>query len=110
MNEKTKQQYWKLARVKDLLPGQDGVVRAARVRVAYSEGKHNVLRRSIEQLIPLEVTEILEETDGEADEAEDKESEQETKELNKNEHSPPRRETARASETRRKELVKRKLL
>jgi hypothetical protein len=26
MNEKTKQQFWKLARVEDLLPGQDGVV------------------------------------------------------------------------------------
>ncbi|CAB3997857.1 Hypothetical predicted protein, partial [Paramuricea clavata] len=66
MNEKTKQQFWKFARVEDLLPGQDGVVRAARVRVACSEGKPNVLLRSIAQLIPLEFTERLEEMEGEA--------------------------------------------
>ena len=110
MNEKTKQQFWKLAKVEDLLPGQDGVVRAARVRVACSEGKPNVLRRSIEQLIPLEVTERLEETEGGPDEGEDKEPDQEPKGPNEIEDKRPRREAARASETRRQELVKLKLL
>ena len=59
--------------MEDLFPDQDGVVRAARVKVACSEGKPN-LRRSIEQLIPLEdeVTERLKEMEGEADEGEDK--------------------------------------
>ncbi len=69
--------------MEDLLPGQDGVVQAARVRVACSEGKPNVLRRSIEQLIPLEVTERLEETEGGPDEGEDKEPDKTQRDLMK---------------------------
>ena len=109
MNEKTKQQFWKLARVEDLLPGQDGIVQAARVRVACSEGRPRILQRSIERLIPLEFTERLEESEGEADKLEE-EPNQEPRELDEIGTKRKRREAARASESRRKELMKKKLI
>jgi len=49
---------WKLAKVEELLPGRDGQIRSARVKVASSDGrKPQVLRRVIQHLIPVEVSE-----------------------------------------------------
>ena len=61
--------------MEDLLPGQDGIVRAERVSVACSEGNPRILQRLIEQLIPLEVIKGLEESEG--DKVEEKELNQE---------------------------------
>ena len=54
-NESTKRASWKLAIIESLLVGQDGIARAAIVRVANSEGNPRRLRRSIKHLFPLEV-------------------------------------------------------
>ncbi|XP_028400806.1 uncharacterized protein LOC114523939 [Dendronephthya gigantea] len=116
MNEKTKQQFWKLAKVVELLPGQDGIVRAARIKLATSEGKPTILQRSIQQLVPLEVTERLE-----IKQTEDKnvESNPATKQVSspdkQTKHpqmvsSRPRREAAKASEALRREFVRQNLV
>ena len=47
--------FWKLAKVEELLPSSDGVVRSAKVRVNGEGGKPITLRRPIQHLIPLEV-------------------------------------------------------
>ena len=47
--------FWKLAKVEELLPSSDGVVRSAKVRVNGEGGKPITLRRPIQYLIPLEV-------------------------------------------------------
>ena len=49
----TKRQFWKLGVVTELLPGRDGNVRAAVVRI--SGDRKSLLRRSINHLIPIEV-------------------------------------------------------
>ena len=54
-NESTKRAFWKLAIIESLLVGQDGIARAAIVRVANSAGNPRRLRRSIKHLFPLEV-------------------------------------------------------
>ena len=46
---------WKLARVEELLRGEDGVVRAAKIRVNKGLKKASVLRRPIQLLVPTEV-------------------------------------------------------
>ena len=47
--------FWKLAKVEELLPSSDGVVRSAKVRVNGEGGEPITLRRPIQHLIPLEV-------------------------------------------------------
>ena len=48
--------FWNLARVEELIPSKDGVIRAAKVRVVNQEnGKSSCLRRPIQHLVPLEV-------------------------------------------------------
>ena len=47
--------FWKLAKVDELLPSSDGVLRSAKVRVNGEGGKPITLRRPIQHLIPLEV-------------------------------------------------------
>ena len=47
--------FWKLAKVEELLPSSDGVVRSEKVRVNGEGGKPITLRRPIQHLIPLEV-------------------------------------------------------
>ena len=47
--------FWKLAKVDELLPSSDGVVRSAKVRVNGEGGKPITHRRPIQHLIPLEV-------------------------------------------------------
>ena len=56
LKDDTKRTFWKLAIVEELLAGSDGQVRAARVRVANSERRAQLLRRSIKHLYPLEVS------------------------------------------------------
>ena len=51
-NDSSKRVFWKLALVKELLPGNDGRIRAAVVQVAGSRG---LRKRSIKHLIPIEV-------------------------------------------------------
>ena len=46
--------WWKLAKIVELIPSKDDVVRAARVEVI-SGDKRVMLRRAITHLIPLEV-------------------------------------------------------
>ena len=63
-NDSTKRVLWKLAIVKQLLPGSDNRIRAAVVQVA---GSKTLLKRSIKHLIPIEVklnVDVLTETDG----------------------------------------------
>ena len=52
-----KRTFWKLAKVEELLPGRDGQIRLAKVKVANKDRKPQVLRRVIQDLIPLEVSE-----------------------------------------------------
>ncbi|CAB4035747.1 Hypothetical predicted protein, partial [Paramuricea clavata] len=55
-NDKSSRSFWKLARVEELLPSKDGVIRAAKVRVVNQEnGKSTWLRRPIQPLVPLEI-------------------------------------------------------
>ncbi|CAB3987085.1 Hypothetical predicted protein [Paramuricea clavata] len=55
-NDKSSRSFWKVARVEELLPSKDGVIRAAKVRVVNQEnGKSTWLRRPIQHLVPLEI-------------------------------------------------------
>ena len=55
-NDKTKRNFWKLAKVEELLPGEDGVVRAAVIKTCSDNtNRSQLLRRSVKHLIPLEV-------------------------------------------------------
>ncbi|CAB4023458.1 hypothetical protein AWC38_SpisGene24962 [Paramuricea clavata] len=54
-NETTPRAFWKMARVEKLLPGRDGNVRAAEIKL----GSKFVTRRPIEQLVPIEVKSTL---------------------------------------------------
>lgn len=47
--------FWKLATGKQLLPGRDGMVKAAKIKVANSERKPLLLRQSIKHLFPIEL-------------------------------------------------------
>jgi len=46
---------WKLAIVKELLLNSDRKIRAAVVKVASSDGRPQILRRSVKHLFPIEV-------------------------------------------------------
>jgi len=46
---------WKIAKVLELIPSRDGMVRAARVQVLSTDKRFVTLRRPIQHLIPLEV-------------------------------------------------------
>ena len=54
-NNNTRRMFWKSAKIEELLPRSDGVVRPAKVRVIGEGGKPITLRPSIQHLIPLEV-------------------------------------------------------
>ena len=54
-SETTPRAFWKLARVEKLLPGRDGNIRAAEIKL----GSKFVTRRPIEQLVPIEVKSTL---------------------------------------------------
>jgi hypothetical protein len=54
-NDKKNRNFWRLGKVEELISGDDGVVRAAKVRVGSENGKSDVWRRTIQHLVPLEV-------------------------------------------------------
>lgn len=55
-----KRTFWKLAKVEELLPGRDGQIQSAMVKVAGKEDqKLQVIRRVIQDLIPVEVSEWI---------------------------------------------------
>ena len=55
-NESSPRLFWKVARVEELLPGRDNVIRSARICVlSESNKKTMLLRRPVQHLIPLEV-------------------------------------------------------
>ena len=54
-NDTTKRMFWKVAIVSELLLGTDNKIRAAVVKVMDPRGGHNMLRRSIKHLYPIEV-------------------------------------------------------
>jgi hypothetical protein len=54
-NDSTNRAFWKLGKVEELLRGRDGKVRAAIVKVAGSKTRPTLFRRTIQQLIPIEV-------------------------------------------------------
>ena len=54
-NDSTSRAFWKLGKVEDLIPGKDGNVRAAVVKVANNAGRSSHLRRVIQHLVPIEV-------------------------------------------------------
>lgn len=54
-NDSTNRAFWKLGKVEELLTGRDGKIRAAIVKVAGSKTRPTLLRRTIQQLIPIEV-------------------------------------------------------
>ena len=54
-NEGTARCLWKLAKVTQLLPGRDGIIRAAKVQVLNTDKRLVMLRRPIQYLVPLEV-------------------------------------------------------
>ena len=47
---------WKKGRVTELIPGRDGIVRGAMLETI-TNGKKVVIRRALQRLVPLEVTE-----------------------------------------------------
>ena len=49
-NDKTNRNFWRLGKIEELISGDDGMVRAAKVRVSNENGKSDVLRRSIQHL------------------------------------------------------------
>ena len=54
-DDNIKQLLWKLARVVELLTGQDGIARAALINVSCDSGPLKILNRSTSHLIPIEV-------------------------------------------------------
>ena len=54
-DDSTARAFWKMGKVEELLPGDDGKVRAAVVRVPRRNGTTQLLKRVIQHLIPLEV-------------------------------------------------------
>ena len=53
-DDQTKHQFWKLARIEELIIGKDGNIRAAKVRVPNVKGT-SLLTRHLKHLVPLEV-------------------------------------------------------
>ena len=54
---------WRLGRVTEVIPSQDGNIRAARVKVMSKSGRPTILKRPIQQLYPLEVRGTLDNDD-----------------------------------------------
>ena len=54
-NDSTNRIHWKIARVEELIPGADGKVCAAIVKVGNKDKRPTYLKRVIQHLIPIEV-------------------------------------------------------
>ena len=105
-NDKTNRNFWRLGKIDELISGDDGMVRAAKVRVSNENGKSDVLRRSIQHLVPLEVSQ-----DSNVDEIKRNQTDKSTVvEDSKENRGRPRRAAAIANELLRGELLKNKLL
>ncbi|CAB4000864.1 Hypothetical predicted protein [Paramuricea clavata] len=97
-NDSTSRNLWKLAKIEELLSGRDGTIRSAVVKVANDTRNPVLLKRVIQQLIPIEVR------SDEAtivDEGEEEKNETTTGNEEKLNHRP-RRTTAIAGEERRR--------
>ena len=71
-DENVRRVFWKLAKIVELLRGKDNIARAALINVAVDNGPPKILKRSIKQLIPIEVTSIEgRESDASSDLSED---------------------------------------
>ena len=57
---------WKLGRIQEVIPGADGLPRSALVRVASRDRQHTLLKRPVQLLYPLEISqpEHLDDTSG----------------------------------------------
>ena len=54
-NDSTSRAFWKLGKVEQLIPGRDGKVRSAIIKVSSNNGKTQLLKRVIQHLVPIEV-------------------------------------------------------
>ena len=54
-NDTSNRMFWKLAKVEELLPGKDGNIRAAIIKVSSADRIPRLLKRSVKHLFPLEV-------------------------------------------------------
>ena len=59
--ESSNRMFWKLAKVEELLPGRDGTVRSAIVKVSNADKNPRLMRRSVKHLFPIEVNAKLDE-------------------------------------------------
>ena len=55
MNDNTQRKFWKLAVVEELLPSKDGIVRAARVKVASGDRNPRIFARSVKHLFSVKI-------------------------------------------------------
>ena len=54
-SDSSNRMFWNLAKVEELLPGRDGLVGAAIVKVTNSDKRPHLMRRSVKHLYPIEV-------------------------------------------------------
>ena len=54
-NNSTSRMFWKLALVEELLPGRDGIVKAAQVKIVNTEQNCRIFTRSVKHLVLLEL-------------------------------------------------------
>ena len=104
-NDQTCRSFWKLAKIEQLLKGDDGLVRAVIVKVLGGDSKVQLLRRSIQHLIPVEIKAPAEKVDSLPDSSrKDYDSEQSTDVPSS---VRPRRNAAVVGELRRLEQTRR---
>lgn len=60
-DDNLKRNFWRLGLVEELIPGKDGMVRGAKVRVSVCGNRVTTWRRPVERLYPLEVNSVSEE-------------------------------------------------
>ena len=104
-NDQTCRNFWKLAKIEQLLPGADGVVRAVVVKVLGGKNNEKVLqlvRRSIQHLVPLQVKKQTTEEERALSKSEEKEP---STTLSSNDW--PRRNAAVVGELRRLQQMRR---
>lgn len=70
----TPRSFWRLAKVEELLPGADGKVRAAQLRISGDNGKVYTTRRAVQHLVPIEVRRSTEAKSDDAPTTTDKQS------------------------------------